>query len=258
MVRGNLTALSGSHLLAVVGTRKMSSYGRQALKQLIPPLVQAGVTIVSGLAYGVDACAHEIALKHGGSCVAVLGCGVDIAYPASHERLMEQILSSGGALVSEQPLGMKPRPQFFPARNRIISGLSQAVLIVEAQQRSGSLITAQFALEQNRDVYAVPGSIFSSCQRGTNELIAQGARPVLDAESFLSELGLSASIGASELPLLETEAEQRIFQALAEPLSRASLSERCALSVSELSVGLSRLELKGLIFRGRDQLYLRS
>lgn len=237
-------------MLAVVGTRKMSAYGRQVLQEIIPALVRAEVTIVSGLAYGIDALAHKIALKHGGRCVAVLGSGVDVVYPAANRRLAEQIIERGGAVISEQPLGMKPLPQFFPARNRIISGLSEAVLVVEAQERSGSLITAQFALEQNRDVFAVPGSIFQSNQRGTNELISQGAIPVLSAPQLVTELGLDPVAGGQQLSLsFDEPAEQQVYEALVEPLSTAELRTSTDLKGQQLLITLSKMELQESIHR---------
>lgn len=237
-------------MLAVVGTRKMSAYGRHVLQEIIPTLVRDNVTIVSGLAYGIDALAHEIALKQGGRCVAVLGSGVDVVYPAANRRLAEQIIECGGAVISEQPLGMKPLPQFFPARNRIISGLSEAVLVVEAQERSGSLITAQFALEQNRDVFAVPGSIFQPNQRGPNELISQGAIPVLSAPQFITELGLNPVAGDQQLSLcFSSPEEQQVYEALVEPLSTAELRTTTSLNGQQLLITLSKMELQGSVCR---------
>jgi len=246
-VKGGVAALSARTPLAVVGTRRMSEYGDRVLHELIPPLVQAGVTIVSGLAYGIDALAHEITLDCGGVCVAVFGCGVDRVYPSQNRRLAERILQHGGALVSERPLGTEPRPEFFPARNRIISGLSKATLVVEAQEKSGSLITAQFALEQNRDVYAVPGDIFGSHQAGTNRLVAEGAIPVLNAEQLLESLQLSEQISTPALLQFGTEQEKSLYLALQQGRSLDELAKICQLGSAQLNRMVMSMQLKGLV-----------
>jgi len=247
-VKGDLRLLSSVHPIAVVGTRMISDYGKQVLYEMIPPLVRAGATIVSGLAYGVDSLAHEIVLEHGGKCVAVLGSGVDIIYPSTHRTLAKKILEQGGAIISELPLGMQPLPQFFPARNRIISGLSKATIVIEAKEKSGSLITAQFALDQNRDVYAVPGNIFSENQQGTNLLISQGAYPLLSAESLLTQLQLQSYGTIPESVLsFETPEEKIIYESLLEPRSLDELAQLKGLEVSKISQVLSLMELKGFV-----------
>jgi DNA processing protein len=257
-VRGDLSLLSAVQPIAVVGTRMISDYGKQVLYEMIPSLVRAGATIVSGLAYGVDSLAHEIALEHGGKCVAVLGSGVDIIYPAAHRTLSRKILEQGGAIVSELPLGMQPLPQFFPARNRIISGLSKATLVIEAKEQSGSLITAQFALDQNRDVYAVPGNIFSENQQGTNLLISQGAYPLLSVDSLLTQLHLKN--GDVEKPAtsltFDTPEEKLIYESLQEPRSLDELHQLKGLEISKISQLLSLMELKGFV-RSLGQRYVR-
>jgi len=257
-LRGNQELLSASLSIAVVGTRKISDYGHAVLQSIIPPLVRAGAVIVSGLAYGVDSVSHEIALEHGGKCIAVLGSGVDIIYPREHQGLALRILESGGAILSEHGAGVPPLPQFFPARNRIISGLSRTTLVIEAQEESGSLITAKFALEQNREVYAVPGSIFDDNQRGTNQLIAEGAYPLLSVEKLLAQLHLSDS-HPQQLPLLtfDSPEEKTLYEYLREPQSIDELSQSSRMATNMLNQLLSLMELKGLIRNLGGMRYLR-
>lgn len=185
--RGNLPLLSRP-ALAVVGTRKASSYGKSVLENLIPALVKGGLAIASGMAMGIDAFAHEAALQAKGATVAVLGSGIDVIYPPQNRRLYERLVQDG-LVLSEYPPQRQPHPGFFPQRNRIIAGLSYGVLVVEAAERSGSLITAQLALEHGREVFAVPGSIFHHQSLGTNRLIQQGgAKLVITAQDILEEL----------------------------------------------------------------------
>lgn len=181
--------------VAVVGTRKITSYGRMATERIVKKLAEAGVVVVSGMARGVDGAAHRVALENGGQTVAVLGSGVDIVYPAENRDIYEKLAGFGGGgfpglVVSEFPPGFPPLPGNFPARNRIIAGLSQAVLVVEAAEDSGSLITARLAGEQGRDVFAVPGPITSSLSQGTSFLIKRGAKLIADADDVLEEVGV--------------------------------------------------------------------
>lgn len=173
-------------LLAIVGSRKASPYGKAVAKKLAKELVQRGWGIVSGMARGIDTEAHAGALENKGYTLAVLGCGVDIIYPRENDKLMHMI-QMNGCVVSEFPLGTKPEPKNFPIRNRIISGCSLGTLVVEAKERSGALITAVLALEQGRDVFAVPGSIASPLSRGPHSLIKQGAKLVENVEDIISE-----------------------------------------------------------------------
>lgn len=173
--------------LAVVGSRNSSAYGRNITKRLTRALTQRGVTIVSGLARGIDTAAHRGALETGGRTIAVLGSGIDVIYPRENKQLAEEI-AGNGAILSEFPLGTEPEAINFPARNRVISGLSLGTVIVEASFKSGSLITARLALEQGREVFAVPGNIDSPWSKGTNRLIKEGARPVADFEDIIDEL----------------------------------------------------------------------
>ncbi len=176
--------------IAVVGTRKMSSYGKRVVERLIPPLARRGVTVVSGLALGVDLAAHQAATQAGGRTIAVMGCGIDQVYPLRHEKYAQEILASGqGVIVSEYLPGVVPDPKNFPVRNRIVAGMTQGVLVVEAARRSGSLITARLANESNREVFAVPGEIFSEVSEGTHDLLRAGATPVTDVEDIYAGLG---------------------------------------------------------------------
>jgi DNA processing protein len=190
-VRG-LLAAGDEAAVAVVGSRAASGYGLDAATTFGRDLAAAGITVVSGLAHGIDAAAHRGALVAGGRTIAVLGSGIDVTYPSEHEELAAQIASQG-AVVSEFFMGTGPRPSHFPVRNRTISGLSRAVLVVEATERSGSLITARLGLEQGRDVFAVPGPINAPRSRGTHRLIRDGARLVTAASELLDELNLAAS-----------------------------------------------------------------
>ena len=247
-VRGTL-AESDRWALAVVGTRGATTYGRDATRKLVADLVAAGVTIVSGLALGIDATAHEAALKAGGRTLAVLGSGVDQIYPTANRRLGEAITGQG-ALVSEYPLGTMPIPANFPARNRIISGLALGVLVVEAAARSGALITVQFALEQGRDVFAVPGSIFSAKSEGPHGLIRDGATIVTRAEDVLEALNMQNAVEqqaiAAAVP--ETPEEIALLRLVeAEPRHIDAISRDSTLAPPVVSATLAMLELKGLV-----------
>lgn len=178
--------------LGVVGTRKISPYGTQIMEKIVRPLATAGVTIISGLALGVDGRGHEIALEENSYTIAVLGCGIDdqSIYPSPHRFLAKKIIESGGAMISEFPPGTLPLPHHFPMRNRIISGLSKGTLVIEAAEKSGSLITARAALDQNRNVYAIPGSILNQASGGTNALIKIGAKCVTELNDILEDFEL--------------------------------------------------------------------
>ncbi len=248
-VRGDASILS-LPCLAVVGTRLMTTYGKQVLDDLLQPLVQSGLVIVSGLAIGIDAYAHKTTLDHHGKTIAVLGSGVDKIYPANNRKLAEDIVEKGGALISEFPLGMEPTVYTFPIRNRIISGLSKGTLVVEAKESSGSLITAKLALEQNRDVFAVPGNMFSSNMAGTHNLIKKGeAKLVTHATDILEELGLVLEPSA-QLQKLEFENlnEEKVYLLLSkEPVQADQLIQESELPSSEVSSLLTVLEVKGLV-----------
>ncbi len=177
--------------LAIIGSRKCSSYGKNIAYKFAKELAGYGVTVVSGMAYGVDSAAHRGALDGGGRTIAVLGCGLDICYPKSNANLMREITDKG-SVISEYPLETKPTPGNFPRRNRIISGLSKGVLVVEAGLKSGTLITVDYALEQGKDVFAIPGNINCSVSKGTNKLIKEGAKPVTCIEDILEEFDIES------------------------------------------------------------------
>jgi DNA processing protein len=187
-VRGDPSVLARP-AVAIVGARRCSAYGAQVARSLARDLGGADVTVVSGLARGIDGEAHRGALAAGAPTVAVLGCGIDVDYPARHAELARRIAETG-AIVSEYPPGTEPAPWRFPARNRIVAGLAQATVVVEARERSGALITADFALELGREVFAVPGEITASLSTGANRLIRQGAAPLLSADDVLEALGI--------------------------------------------------------------------
>ena len=249
-VRGALTE-ADALAIGVVGTRRATSYGREVTTRLSGELAAAGLTIVSGLAKGVDACAHTAALDAGGRTIAVLGSGVDVIYPAEHRALARRIAEGGqGALVSEYHLGVQPEATNFPARNRIISGLSLGVLITEAPSRSGALITTDFAAEQGRDVFAVPGSILSPNSAGPNELLKEGAKPVTSAEDILVELNLvrREAEAESRRALPENDDERAIVRLLNDgPTHINDLAHASGLPISSLGSLLMMLELKGMV-----------
>jgi len=247
-VRGALAA-EDAVSIAVVGTRRPTYYGRETAEQLAADLARNKVTIVSGLARGIDAAAHRAALEAGGRSIAVFGCGLDIVYPGDHAKLARQVMECG-ALVSEFPLGTRPRADNFPRRNRIMSGLSLGVLVVEARETSGALITAQWALEQNRDVFAVPGSVLSPASRGTNRLIQEGAKLVADSYDILEELNLTFAVQQGVLPetIPTTENESLIMGHLSsEPTHIDEVGRHCGLPIATVSSTLAVMELKGMV-----------
>ena len=188
-VNGQLKAKE-KYPLAVVGTRKVSLYGKKITYSFVKALAQAGLTIISGLALGVDGIAHQAALDVGGRTIAVLGSGLDIIYPSSHQQLAQNIIESNGAIISEYEPKTRPSKWTFPARNRIVAGMSLGTLVIEAPKKSGALITARYALEQGREVFAIPGSIYNENSAGCNLLIKMGAKPVTKPEDILESFNL--------------------------------------------------------------------
>lgn len=236
--------------IAIVGTRRPTHYGMTVTRRIAAELSSAGFTIVSGMARGIDTQAHRGALSAQGRTIAVLGCGIDVAYPPENRGLMEEI-SQSGAVVTENPFGTQPESGYFPARNRIISGLSRGTVIIEAAEDSGSLITARYALEQGRKLYAVPGNIGSLTSKGTNSLIKQGATLVEGVDDILRDLGMQMrekgqAIRVRPMPAL-TQEENTVFCCLThEPKHIDSImTESCALA-GKLGGVLINLELKGL------------
>lgn len=236
--------------VAVVGTRRLTSYGRQVTRDLVAGLVQHNITVVSGLARGIDAIAHKTAVELGGRTLAVLGSGLDCIYPADNRTLAQEIMQGHGAIISEYGLGVQPEAKNFPPRNRIISGLSLGVIIIEAGVRSGALITTNFALEQNREVFAVPGNINSPASAGPNKLIQEGAKLVTRVEDVLEELNLHmvAERTAVQMVLPETAEEIALYtQMSGQPMHIDELSRATGLPSSLVSSTLTLMELKGMV-----------
>jgi len=236
--------------LAIVGTRRATHYGKDAARYLARELAANGVTIVSGLAQGIDSAAHEGALEGKGRTIAVFGSGIDQVYPREHEALAERI-SQNGALVSEFAIGTPPHALNFPRRNRIMSGLALGVLVAEAPARSGALITVESALEQGRDVFAVPHSIFSSSGSGANQLIQEGAKLVMQPQDILSELQLIYHQSETERLTQELVPDSPLEATLlaelsSEPLHVDDLIRKLGLNSADVLAGLAILELKGL------------
>jgi DNA processing protein len=231
--------------VAVVGARACSAYGRQVARGLGRDLAAAGLVVVSGLARGVDAEAHRGALEAAGVTVAVLGCGIDRDYPAAHRELARQVAETG-LVVSEYAPGVEPAPWRFPARNRIIAGLCRATVVVEARERSGALITADFAPEEGREVLAVPGEITSSLSAGSNALLRLGATPLLGVDDLLSAYGLERVRPPAPRFALEGPGAAVLAALLEQPAAADELVRRTGLAPAPLAAVLTQLELAGL------------
>jgi DNA processing protein len=247
--------------IAIVGTRKPSTYGIEAAKLFSRELSRDGFTIVSGLAFGIDKAAHEACLEVGGKTIAVLASGVDKITPSSHEQLANRILENGGALISEFPPGTDARPENFPQRNRIISGLTLGVIVIEAPQKSGALITARYAIEQNREVFVVPGSIFSPNFQGSHALIREGAILVTKPEDVLETLGQQIpelELNRSRLPQNLTAEALRILEVLKSEgsINLDELSQRTKLPISILNTHLTFLEMARYIRKENEKVFL--
>jgi DNA processing protein len=264
LVRGEVAALAGPSV-AIVGSRAATAYGRAVARRLAADLAAEGLVVVSGLALGIDAEAHRGALEAGGRTVAFLACGPDLVYPRIHRQLAEEI-ARRGALVSEFPPGTPPRPPHFPLRNRLISGVSSVVVVVEARDRSGSLITARHAADQGRDVYAVPGPISAPTSAGPNRLIRDGAGIVLGAAELLEELRRSGALPGRPAPRRGALGRSRegahrrfdgergrILEALLhEPSTRDQLARRLERAPEQLAFDLLELEMEGSVAEDRD------
>jgi DNA processing protein len=255
--------------VAVVGTRRVTPYGRQVAEHFTGAMARAGVCIVSGLARGVDAIAHRVALEEGAPTIAVLAGGIDRIFPTENRGLAERI-AEHGCLVSEYPLGIPPRPDYFPRRNRILSGLARATLVVEAGQGSGALHTANWAFEQRRDVFSVPGSVFSRQSEGTNQLIREStAKLVATPEQLLEEINLLSANGqiplvretkeAMKAPVPASQDEGKILHWLQEgPAHVDEIVRASGLPVSFVSSTLQLLELKGMVRQEMPLVYARA
>lgn len=270
-VQGNCSVFPGCSI-AVVGTRRCTAYGKSVTAFLVKELVEQHVTIVSGLALGIDTIAHKTCIDNRGATIAVLGCGLDICYPADNRNLFRSIVETG-AVVSEFPLGTTPESYNFPRRNRIISGLSLGVLVVEAPEKSGSLITANYALQQGRDIFAVPGSIFSPVSSGPFSLIKNGAIPVKSAKDIIDSImcsnrtvsvstNLFTPVSGVTPPVIPVEllsaSEQVLYNSCSDIPQRVDvLAEKSGKPVSELFDILLSLELKGLLQQVAGQQYMR-
>lgn len=245
---GRLQTFNATKVIAIVGSRRCSAYGRQVAGQLAGDLAAAGFTVVSGMARGIDTAAHKGALQKGYTA-AVLGCGADVIYPPENNKLYQEIIDKG-AILSEFPPGTPPRATHFPARNRLISGLSNAVLVVEAAEKSGALITVDAALEQGRDVYAVPGCITNNYSKGCHKLIQQGAKLVASIADILEDYGISGQ----KVPIIENIAiqltldEERVLSYMGvEPEGFDMLMRQTGLDSNLLLSMLTGLEIQGLI-----------
>ncbi len=247
-VRGTLPAYEWTWL-TIVGSRTATQYGRRAVSDLVRSLSGERVVIVSGLAYGIDACAHAAALECGLPTVAVPGSGLsqEVLYPRAHVKLAERILEAGGALLSEFDPEQQATPYTFPRRNRIMAGLSRATLVVEAKERSGSLITARLAADYNRDLLVVPGSIFSVESRGTHQFLKLGATPITSPDDLRTALGLEANGEAATDRSDLSAIERRVLDLLADPRSREEIADALSLTAAESNILLSTMEIKGLL-----------
>jgi len=247
-VRGSITP-EDEWTIAVVGTRRATIYGREVTERLVTELVRNHITVVSGLARGIDSIAHRTALESGGRTIAVFACGLDEVYPPENVKLAQSIIEQG-ALVSEHPPGTRPKKEHFPLRNRIMSGLSLGVLVIEGDVDSGAMITANRALEQNREVFAVPGSILSPTSRGTNRLIKEGAKLVNDVQDILEELNLTMIPRQLEMREIvpENETESLVMKYLShEPTHIDEVCRSSSLPIATVSSTLAMMELKGIV-----------
>lgn len=257
-VEGELPDPETHVYLAVVGSRKYSSYGKMVCQELIKGLAGMPVVIVSGLALGMDAIAHKQALESGLKTIALPGSGLapHIIAPRTNFRLARDIVHYGGALVSEFEPEHKAAPWSFPQRNRIMAGICHATLVVEASEKSGTLITARLAMEYNRDVLTVPGSIYSNQSKGPNDLIKNGATPITSVDDLIQALGLSKGDASTEVEKLNlTEEEKIIVKALTEPLTRDELIHKSEMSTKDFNMNITLLEIKGIVKEQAGKIY---
>ena len=255
-IRGSYT-MEDEWAVSIVGTRRVTSYGKQVTTELANFLARNGITVISGLARGVDSIAHQNAIDAGGRSIAILGCGVDCIYPPENRKVAEEMIQRG-ALISDYAPGTPPDAKNFPPRNRIISGLGLATVVIEAGERSGALITASFAVEQGREVFAVPGPIYAPQSKGTNALIQQGAQPFLSPEELLELLNLEM-VDEQKSTRHELQAEPFEAEILEliqnEPLHVDEICDLCDEPVERVSATLIIMELKGLVRQADEMKY---
>lgn len=260
-VKGTIPQEWNNKTVAIVGARRCSAYGRSVAEKIAGRLAASGAWVISGMAAGVDGSGHTGALRKNGYTCAVLGCGADICYPKSNSRIYQEILEKNGAIISEYPPGTNPSAPLFPARNRIIAGLADVVVIVEAKIKSGSLITADYALEQGKDIYAVPGRMYDALSEGCNNLIRQGAGIISDVDEFLKELELQGEINTGEdnlKNLLLEKDERLVYSCLSlRPKNVGELLKKTGISVPEMMDILARLLQKGFITETVKNYYIR-
>ena len=254
-IKGSLPDESLIHI-AVVGTRKCSNYGKEACEKIVAGLAEYKIVIVSGLALGIDTISHKTAISNNAKTIAVLGSGLkdDILYPKTNLRLSREIVEKGGCVISEYAYAARPTTFTFPQRNRVIAGLSKGTFVIEAPEKSGALITANFALDYNRDVFSLPGSIFSQNSAGTNKLIKAGATPVTSAEDILEALGIEPK-EAEKKEISLSPLEEKIISALIEPMTRDELIRKTGLTAKEINPALSFLEIRGIIKEAGGEIY---
>ena len=256
-IRGTIPDETKYMFLTVVGSRKYTTYGKQVCEHIIRGLAPYPVVIVSGLAFGIDSVAHQAALDNNMKTIAIPGSGLDdvVLYPAGNQGLAQKIIQSGGCLLSEYKPDFKATRWSFPRRNRIMAGISHAVLIIEAENISGTRITSKLATEYNREVFSVPGSIFSKMSEGTNTLLHEGATPALGAQEIIHYFGFSEKNHLSlNIHSLEPN-EQKIIEILREPHSRNAISEKLEINIITLNILLSSMEIKGLIKEELGKIY---
>ncbi|MDO8885370.1 DNA-processing protein DprA [Candidatus Oleimmundimicrobium sp.] len=255
--KGNLIK-SYSQAVAVVGSRRASAYGRAFAEELASNLSEMGITVVSGVARGIDSAAHRGALRGKGSTIGVLGCGLDVVYP-SENKLIYEAISKQGSLISEYRIKTKPLKWNFPARNRIISGLTRGIVVVEASEKSGALITADFALEQGREVFAVPGNPKNNLARGPHKLLKSGACLIESAEDIVEALGLNYVLTPKTKSVKElSEKEEKVLGYIGWDLKHIDeITRELGLSSSEAAIALTTLEIKGFVKHDIGKNYLR-
>jgi len=249
-VYGSLDSLKAPSL-AVVGSRKHTHYGREVVEKVVPELVQHGITVVSGLALGIDALAHKAVLDAGGKTVAVIGCGLDQMYPVANLNLAREIIKNGGAIISEYPIGTPPLKQHFPARNRIISGVSLGTLVVECDILSGAMITAHHCIEQNREMFTVPGFITNPLSAGPNSLLKLGAHVVTSGKDVIEDLDLfwdESPANDEKVNISLPINEKSIYDLLShDPMHIDVIVERSRMDMAEVNSALLFLEIKGMV-----------